>query len=114
MTFLLVLLISWAYFLWWDQRNLTEIGGAHILRITMVAIAVWVALFAVLLLAYQSLLQEAGNRVPGGPMQDDFHRRHGCFKFFLKTVFASAYSWLCLVAIAAGVLWHVCALIGGW
>ena len=80
----------------------------------MVAIGAWVALFSVLLLTYQALAREAAKRIPEGAIADDFRRRHEYFRFFVKTLRASPYFWLCLVAGGASAVWYICAAALHW
>jgi hypothetical protein len=111
---LLLLLSSWAYHLWWDQYNLTATAAGHARSIIMVAIGAWVALFLVLLVTYQALAREAAKRIPEGAIADDFRGRHEYFRFFVKTLRASPYFWLCLVAGGASVVWYICAAALHW
>jgi hypothetical protein len=111
---LLLLLSSWAYHLWWDQYNLTGTAAGHARSIIMVAVGAWVALFAVLLVTYQALVREAAQRIPDGPNARDFHRRHEYFRFFVKTLKASPYFWLCLIAGSASAVWYMCAAAFHW
>jgi hypothetical protein len=111
---LLLLLSSWAYHLWWDQYNLTGTAAGHARSIIMVAVGAWVALFSVLLVTYQALVREAAQRIPDGPNARDFHRRHEYFRFFVKTLKASPYFWLCLIAGSASAVWYICAAAFHW
>ena len=86
----------------------------HGRSIIMVAIGAWVVLFSVLLLTYQALVREAAKRIPDGSPGADFRRRHEYFRFFLKTLTASPYFWLSLVAAGASVVWYICAAIFHW
>jgi len=114
LVFLLLLLVTLAYHLWWDQYNLTVAAATNTMGMIVFVLAVWGALFSVLILTYPTLVQEAAKRIPEGPPRDTFHRRHGVFPFFLKTVFGSSYFWLCPLAGLAGALYLVCARVSGW
>jgi hypothetical protein len=63
---------------------------------------------------YQALVREAARRISDGPNAHDFHRRHEYFRFFVKTLSASPYFWLCLVAGGASAVWYTCAAAFHW
>ncbi len=111
---LLVVLVAWAYHLWWDQYNMIKTAVAETNLLFVVVLVALGVLIAVLLLTYQALVQEAAKRIPEGPAHDAFARRHVFFRFFLKTILESSYFWLCLVVGGAAALWRVFAALGGW
>ncbi len=111
---LLVLVGSWAFDLWFDRYNLTEAAATYTTRMIVVALSFWAALFAALVVTYQSLVRETARHIPEGPMQDELHRQHGFFRFFLRAILVSPYSWLCVCAAATAGLWYVWAGVTGW
>jgi hypothetical protein len=106
----LILLSYWAYHLWLDRYNLTAAADDHTTRIILVALAGWAGLFAAIVLAYQVLVRQAGQRFPDGAPRDGFEHRHGTFRFFWRTVSGSGYALLCLVPIGLAGAWYALAL----
>ena len=111
---LLVLVGSWAFDLWFDRYNLTEAAATYTTRMIVVALSFWAALFAALVVTYQSLVRETAPYPGGTDAGRTASPAPGSSGSFCATILVSPYSWLCVCAAATAGLWYVWAGVTGW